>query len=94
VKKKEIEYGTPIERDALPKPTKRLPQYDECLGAFLQSGSELWRVNINDLPSKNTRVVLSALKWRITHKPEFEGKGIHAFMRRNNIYLEKVKDDE
>ena len=93
LKKKEIEYGTPIKREELPKPTKRLPQYDDCLRAFIKSGTELWKVNINVLPSKNIRVVLSALKWRINNKPEFKDKGIHAFMRGNNIYLEKVKEN-
>jgi hypothetical protein len=93
LKKKEIDYGIPIKREALPKPTKRLPQYDECLRAFIKSESELWKVNIQVLPSKNIRVVLSALKWRINHRPEFKGKGIHAFMRGNNIYLEKVNEN-
>ena len=93
LKKGESEYGTPIKKEELPKPTKRLPQYDECLRAFIKSGSELWKVNIKVLPSKNIRVILSALNWRINHKPEFKDKRIHAFMRGNNIYLEKVKEN-
>ena len=86
---KEIVYGIPVERDKLPKPTKRLPEYDDCLNAFLSSGVDLWKVNIDSLPSKDIRVVLSSLKWRTKHRKEFQG--IQVFMRRNNIYLEKAE---
>jgi hypothetical protein len=87
---KEIVYGIPVERDKLPKLTKRLPQYDDCLKAFVSSGVDLWKVNIDALPSKDIRVVLSSLKWRIKHREEF--KDIQVFMRINNIYLEKTKE--
>lgn len=89
MKEKEIEYGKPVSRDQLPKPTKRLPQYDECLRAFLKSKSEIWQVNIVALPSKNIRVVLSSLNWRIKHRPEF--RNIRVFMRNNQVYLEREK---
>jgi hypothetical protein len=89
LKEKEIVYGIPVERDELPKPTKRLPQYDDCLKAFVSSGADLWKVNIDVLPSKDIRVVLSALKWRINNREEFHG--IQIFMRRNNVYL-KTKE--
>ena len=88
MKNKEIVYGRSVRRDQLPKPTKRLPEYDECLKAFLKSKSALWEVNILALPSKNIRVVLSSLNWRIKHRQEF--KDIRVFMRRNCVYLEKT----
>lgn len=90
MKEKEIVYGIPVKEDELPKPTKRLPQYDDCLKAFVSSGVDLWKVNIDALPSKDIRVVLSSLKWRINHREEFQG--ILVFMRRNNVYLEKAKE--
>lgn len=89
MKSKKIEYGTTVRKDQLPKPTKRLPQYDDCLKAFLKSGSDLWRVNMDALPSKNIRVVLSSLRWRKEHRPEF--KDIKVFMRKNQVYLEREK---
>jgi len=73
----------------MPKPRRRLPQYDECLREFLESGYAHWKVNLKALPSKNVRVVLSSLKWRVKNKPEF--KNIRVFMNKNQIYLEKVK---
>lgn len=90
MKENKIVYGTPVKKDELPKPTKRLPQYDDCLKAFLSSEADLWKVNIDALPSRDIRVVLSSLKWRIKHRPEF--KDIQVFMRRNSIYLEKTKE--
>ena len=86
--KKKPKYGEPVRRIQVPKPTKRLPQYDECLKEFLESSSELWKVRFDALPSKDIRVVISALKWRINHRPEF--KNIRIFMRNNQIYLEKI----
>jgi hypothetical protein len=91
LKKKIFKYGEPAGKEEI-KPTRRLPQYDECLREFLNSESDIWKVKIEALPSQNIRVVLSSFKWRIKHKPEFEN--IRAFMRRNNIYLERVKNNE
>lgn len=88
MKKQEFNYGEPAEKEEL-KPTRRLPQYDECLREFLSSGNDVWKVKMEALPSQNIRVVLSSLKWRIKNKPEF--RDIRVFMRRNNIYLERVK---
>lgn len=84
-------YGGPISPKEMPKPRKRLPQYDECLREFLGSGHAHWKVNIDVLPSKNIRVILSSLKWR-TNKPEF--RNIRVVMSKNQIYLEKVKNNE
>jgi hypothetical protein len=92
MKENEIEYGKPVRRDQLPKPTKRLPEYDECLRAFLKSKSDLWQVNIDALPSKNIRVVLSSLNWRIKHRSDFGN--IRVFMRNKNVYLEKIEQHE
>jgi len=80
-------YGSPVNREKIPKPKRRLPQYDECLREFLASGNEIWKVNIGALPSKNIKVVLSSLKWRTTHNPEF--MDIQVFSRKNNVYLER-----
>jgi hypothetical protein len=91
MKKQEFRYGEPAEKEAV-RTSRRLPQYDECLREFLNSKSEVWKVKIEALPSKNIMVVLSSLKWRTKNKSEF--KNIRVFMRRNNIYLEKVKDDK
>lgn len=85
--KKEYKYGAPISKEDLPHGPRRLPQYDECLEEFLRSGDEVWKVSLDALPSKNVRVVLSSLKWRTKHKPEF--KKIKVFMRKNNVYLER-----
>jgi len=82
-------YGMPVSKEELPKPKRRLPQYDECLREFLSSGHEIWRVNIDALPSNNIKTILSSLKWRIKHKPEF--RNIRVFIRKNKIYLEKVE---
>jgi hypothetical protein len=96
--RKEYRYGTPIPREELPKPTKRLPEYDECLREFMSSGHDIWKINLDALPGKNMRVVLSSLKWRTKHKREF--KKIKVFMRKNSVYLERelhfeeVKDNE
>ena len=86
---RKFRYGKPVSPEEMPKPRKRLPQYDECLREFLESEYTLWEVDINALPSKKPRVVLSSLKWRIKNKPEF--KNIRVFMNKNKIYLEKVK---
>ncbi len=86
--KKSFKYGRPISPQEMPKPRKRLPQYDECLKEFLESGYSHWEVNMNALPSKKPRVVLSSLKWRVKNKPEF--KNIRVFMYKNRIYLERV----
>jgi len=84
---KKYKYVKPIKREELPKPTKRLPEYDQCLKEFIESDNEICKVNMDALPSKKIRVILSSLKWRIKHKPEFEN--IKVFMRNNQIYLEK-----
>ena len=89
---KKFKYGEPLKESQLPEPTKRLPQYDDCLSEFLSSKSNLWKVNIDALPSKNIRVVISALKWRINHRPDY--RGIRVFMRHNQVYLGKVKSNE
>jgi hypothetical protein len=87
--RKKFKFGKPVSPNEMPKPRKRLPQYDECLKEFLESGHTHWRVNINALPSQNVRVVLSSLKWRIKNKSEF--KNIRVVMSKNEIYLEKVE---
>ena len=87
---KRFRYGVPVSPEEMPKPRKRLPQYDECLKEFLESRHKYWKVNIDRLPSKKPRVVLSSLKWRIKNKPK-RFKNIRVFMSKNNIYLEKVK---
>lgn len=86
--KKPFKYGKPVGPEEMPKPRKRLPQYDECLREFLASGYRYWEVNIDALPSKKPRVVLSSLKWRIKNKPEF--RNVRVFMHKNKIYLERV----
>lgn len=87
-KKRNFKYGRPIDAKKVASRRKRLPQYDECLREFLNSDSEAWIVDITELPSKEPRVVLSSLKWRIKHFDEF--KGVKAFMSKGEIYLEKV----
>ena len=89
-KKTNFKYGKPIDPKKVGR--KRLPQYDECLAEFLNSGSKAWMVDINALPSNDPRVVLSSLKWRIKHFPE-EYKGIRAFMSKGKIYLERVDEN-
>lgn len=89
---RKLKYGEPINPEEMPKPRKRLPQYDECLKEFLKSGQTYWRVNLKVLPSKNNRVILSSLKWRTRNKTEF--KDIQVIMSKNQIYLEKVKGNE
>lgn len=80
-----------MSKEHLPK-SKRLPEYDYCLKEFLDSGQDACMVRIDALPSKDKGVILSSLKWRIKNKSEF--KNIHVFMRKNEIYLEKVKGNE
>lgn len=89
---KKYKYGTPVRPNKVPKQRRRLPQYDECLREFLNSGHKFWRVDIKALPSNNPKVVVSSLKWRIEHKPEF--KHIRVFVRKNRIYLERINDEE
>ena len=89
---KKSKYGEPVNPEEMPKPRKRLPQYDECLKEFSESGHTNWKVNLKVLPSKNNRVILSSLKWRTRNKPEF--KNIQVIMSKNQIYLEKVKSNE
>lgn len=86
---KKFKYGVPVAVDVMPQPRKRLPQYDECLKEFLDSGHDNWEVVVNALPSQNPRVVLSSLKWRIKNKSEF--KDIKAIMKDNRIYLTREK---
>ena len=85
-------YGSPVKEEKIPKGKRRLPEYDECLNEFLKSGSEFWKVDITALPSNNIKVVLSSLKWRTKHNPEF--KNIRIFSRKNRIYLERKNDEE
>ena len=87
-KTEESKYGHPPTPKEIPKP-KRLPQYDKCLREFLASGDDIWIVNMDALPSKNPRTILSSLKWRTKNKSEF--KGIRAFMSKGKIYVEKEK---
>jgi hypothetical protein len=89
---KKYRYGKPVGPDDMPKARKRLPQYDECLKEFLESKSNNWEVDINSLPSKDPRVVLSSLKWRTKHRSEFEN--VRVIMHQSRIYLEKVRDNE
>ncbi|MEM2741974.1 MAG: hypothetical protein QXD95_07490 [Nitrososphaeria archaeon] len=86
--KKTFKYGKPLSPTEMPKPRKRLPQYDECLKEFLESGYKYWEVNMDALPSKKPRVILSSLKWRVKNKPEF--KNIRVFMYKGKIYLERI----
>jgi len=90
MRENEFKYGKPASPIAV-KPKLRLPQYDEALREFLNSGYNNWEVNMDALPSKKPRVVLSSLKWRIKNKAEF--KGIRVFMHKNKIYLEKEKHE-
>jgi len=89
---KSYRYGKPVSPDKMPKPRKRLPEYDDCLKEFVESGHNNWEVDTDSLPSKDPGVVLSSLKWRIKNNPYF--KNFRVIMHKNKIYLEKVKDDE
>jgi hypothetical protein len=80
-------YGKPTTKDKMPKPRKRMPQYDECLNEFIASDSNYWEVNMEALPSKDEHTVLSAFKWRIKNNPKFAN--IKAVMRNGRIFLEK-----
>jgi hypothetical protein len=86
--KREISYISPISSDEMPKARERLPQYDECLREFLKSNYLNAKVNIETLPSRKPKVILSSLKWRIRHNKKFSG--IRVVMSKNEIYLEKV----
>jgi hypothetical protein len=92
-KKTNFKYGSPMDPEKVASRRKRLPQYDECLREFLNSGSKAWIVDIDALPSKDPRVVLSSLKWRIQHF-QAEYKGIKVFLSKNQVYLERVDEDE
>jgi hypothetical protein len=83
---KKYKYGSPVKKDNVPQPKRRLPQYDECLREFLASGYEVWKININALPSKEIKTILSSLKWRTKNKKEFQS--INVFSRKNDVYLE------
>jgi hypothetical protein len=88
---KEFKYGMAVSNVEKPKPRKRLPQYDECLNEFLKSEDDIWQVKADAFPSKKIKVILSSLKWRVNHVERF--KGISVFLSKNQIYLEKVKDE-
>ena len=88
---KKYRYGKPVKTEEIPK-TRRLPEYDECLKEFLESGAKIWMVNKEAMPSKKTKVILSSLKWRVDNKPEF--KHIRVFVRKYRIYLERVNHEE
>jgi hypothetical protein len=82
-------YGKPITADNMPlSKVKRLPQYDEALREFLASKSNYYEINIEALPSRNIRVVLSSLKWRVKNNSEF--RNIKVVMSKGKIFLEKV----
>ena len=84
-----FKYGKPVAPEEMPKPRKRMPQYDECLKEFLTSNSNYWEINMNTLPSQNEKIVLSSLKWRIKNNSEF--RNIRVVMHDKKIFLEKVK---
>jgi hypothetical protein len=86
---KKFKYGKPVSTGSISRPKRRLPQYDEALREFLESGNEQWEIDLASLPSQNPRVVLSSFKWRIRNKPEF--RGIRTFMLKQKIYLELEK---
>lgn len=89
---KKYKYGATVRPKEVPKQRRRLPQYDECLREFLNSGDQFWRVNSESLPSDKPKVILSSLKWRIKNKPEF--KHIRVFVRKKHIYLERVNNEK
>ncbi len=83
-------YIKPIKSDEMPQSkVKRLPQYDEALREFLESKANYCEINLDALPSKNVRVVLSSLKWRVKNNSEF--RNIKVVMSKGKIFLEKVK---
>lgn len=86
---KKFRFGKPVGPQEMPKPRKRLPQYDECLKEFLSSGHNHWEVDIDALPSQKPRVVLSSLKWRVRNNEEY--KDVRVIMSKNKIYLEREK---
>ena len=88
---KNVKYGTPVDASEIFKRKKRLPEYDDCLTKFLESEDKAWEVNLDVLPSKKPRIVLSSLKWR-TKKSKF--KGIQVIMKKKKIYLKRVEEDE
>jgi hypothetical protein len=79
-------YGKPITKDKMPKPRKRMPQYDECLNEFLASKNNYWEINIESLPSTNANTILSALKWRIKNNPRYSK--IKIVMQNGKIFLQ------
>jgi hypothetical protein len=82
-------YGKPITPNEMPQSkVKRLPQYDEALREFLDSKSNFYELSLEALPSKNVRVVLSSLKWRVKNNSEFNN--IKVVMNKGKIFLEKV----
>lgn len=81
-------YGKPIGAKEMPKPKRRLPQYDECLEEFLNSIDNYWEVNLDTLPSKNVMIILSSLKWRIKNNSKYEN--ITVVMSKGKIFLQKV----
>jgi len=92
--KKESKYGIPLSDVVKPKPKKRLPQYDECLREFLNSGDTFWKVKIEALPSQDVKVIVSSFKWRVNNVDEFMKKGITVFLNKNQVYLQKERVDE
>jgi len=86
---KKFKYGVPVSPNVMPKPRKRLPQYDECLKEFLNSGYSHWEIDMNALPSQKPRIVLSSLKWRVKNNSDF--KDIQVVMHKNKIYLTRGK---
>lgn len=92
--KKESKYGIPLSNVVKPKPKKRLPQYDECLREFLNSGDTFWKVKIEALPSQDVKVIVSSFKWRVNNVDEFMKKGITVFLNKNQVYLQKERVNE
>lgn len=88
-KERKFKYGKPVSPTEMPKPRKRLPQYDECLKEFLQSGHSHWEVSMAALPNQKPRVVLSSLKWRVKNNDDY--KDVRVVMFKNRIYLERGK---
>ena len=87
-----FKYGKPVNPEKITRRKKRLPIYNEVLREFLSSGNKMWVVNMDELPTKNSRVVRSSLKWRVKHYPEFNG--IKVFMSKNEVYIERVDENE
>jgi hypothetical protein len=82
-------YGKAIGAREMPKPKRRLPQYDECLEEFVNSKDNYWEVNLEELPSQNVMKVLSSLKWRLKDKTKYGN--IKVVMSKGKIFLEKVR---